>query len=149
VQRGQGRFEPRAVKLGKRADGHIEVLEGVKAGESVVVSANFLIDAESNLKAALGSFGQKTEQPKPAAAVHRAEGRVEAVDRARSTVTLAHGPVPSLNWPAMTMDFKVADPAVLAGLASGQQIRFEISDRAGEWVIVRTEPATGATGAGR
>lgn len=57
VQRGEGQFEPRPVKLGMRADGYIEVLEGVKAGENVVVSANFLIDAESNLKAALGSFG--------------------------------------------------------------------------------------------
>jgi Cu(I)/Ag(I) efflux system membrane fusion protein len=41
-----------------QADGYIEVLDGVKTGESVVVSANFLIDAESNLKAALSSFGQ-------------------------------------------------------------------------------------------
>jgi membrane fusion protein, copper/silver efflux system len=58
VQRGEGAFEPRPVKLGTRTDGYIEVLDGIKAGESVVVSANFLIDAESNLKAALSSFGQ-------------------------------------------------------------------------------------------
>jgi membrane fusion protein, copper/silver efflux system len=58
VQRGEGAFEPRPVKLGMRTDGYIEVLDGIKAGESVVVSANFLIDAESNLKAALSSFGQ-------------------------------------------------------------------------------------------
>ena len=57
VQRGEGAFEPRPVKLGMRTDGYIEVLGGIKAGESVVVSANFLIDAESNLKAALGTFG--------------------------------------------------------------------------------------------
>lgn len=57
VQRGEGQFEPRPVKLGMRADGYVEVLEGVKAGEKVVVSANFLIDAESNLKGALGGFG--------------------------------------------------------------------------------------------
>ncbi|KDP87243.1 hypothetical protein CF70_002680 [Cupriavidus sp. SK-3] len=57
VQREEGKFEPRSVKLGMRADGYIEVLEGVKAGEKVVVSANFLIDAESNLKAAIGGMG--------------------------------------------------------------------------------------------
>jgi Cu(I)/Ag(I) efflux system membrane fusion protein len=57
VRRGEGTFEPRIVKLGMRADGYIEVLEGIEAGENVVVSANFLIDAESNLKTALGSFG--------------------------------------------------------------------------------------------
>ena len=57
VQREEGKFEPRTVKTGMRADGYIEVLEGVKAGENVVVSANFLIDAESNLKAAIGGMG--------------------------------------------------------------------------------------------
>ncbi len=57
VQRGEGRFEPREVRTGMRGDGYVEVLEGLRTGEPVVVSANFLIDAESNLKAALGGFG--------------------------------------------------------------------------------------------
>ena len=57
VQRAEGLFEPREVKLGMRSDGYVEVLQGLSAGENVVVRANFLIDAESNLKAALGSFG--------------------------------------------------------------------------------------------
>ena len=56
VERGEGRFEPRAVKVGLRGDGYVEITEGIKAGDSVVVSANFLIDAESNLKAALSGF---------------------------------------------------------------------------------------------
>ena len=53
IDRGGGRLEPRAVTIGVRGDGFTEVREGVKAGEKVVTSANFLIDAESNLKAAL------------------------------------------------------------------------------------------------
>ena len=57
VRRGEGAFEPRAVKLGRRADGYVEVREGLRDGDNVVVSANFLIDAESNLKAALAGFG--------------------------------------------------------------------------------------------
>jgi Cu(I)/Ag(I) efflux system membrane fusion protein len=56
VDHGDGRFEPRAVTLGDRADGYAAVLDGVQADEKVVVSANFLIDAESNLKAAMSSF---------------------------------------------------------------------------------------------
>jgi Cu(I)/Ag(I) efflux system membrane fusion protein len=56
VDKGQGRFEPRDVKLGHRGGGYIEIREGVTEGELVVVSANFLIDAESNLKAALKGF---------------------------------------------------------------------------------------------
>ena len=57
VQLADGLFEPREVKLGMRSDGYAEVLQGLSEDESVVVRANFLIDAESNLKAALGSFG--------------------------------------------------------------------------------------------
>jgi membrane fusion protein, copper/silver efflux system len=56
IERGEGRYEPRLVKLGARADGVVEVREGLAAGEEVVVSANFLIDAESNLQAALRAF---------------------------------------------------------------------------------------------
>jgi len=58
VAKGEGRFEPREVKLGRRGGGYTEVLEGLKPGEEVVTSATFLIDAESNLKAALQSFSQ-------------------------------------------------------------------------------------------
>ena len=63
VERGEGLFEPRQVKLGLQSDDYAQVLEGVAEGEKVVVSANFLIDAESNLKAALSSFGGQDENP--------------------------------------------------------------------------------------
>jgi membrane fusion protein, copper/silver efflux system len=56
VDRGEGRFEPRSVTLGEHADGYVEIRGGVREGESVVVGANFLIDAESNMKAALRAF---------------------------------------------------------------------------------------------
>jgi membrane fusion protein, copper/silver efflux system len=62
VAKGDGRFEPREVKLGRRGDGFVEVTEGLKQGEEVVISANFLIDAESNLRAALQSFNQPETQ---------------------------------------------------------------------------------------
>jgi Cu(I)/Ag(I) efflux system membrane fusion protein len=61
VAKGEGRFEPRAVKLGSRGDGYIEVKEGLELGEEVVTSATFLIDAESNLRAALQAFGQDSQ----------------------------------------------------------------------------------------
>jgi len=58
VERGEGTYEPRAVKLGARIPGYVQVLDGVKPGERVVTSATFLIDAESNLRAALAAFDQ-------------------------------------------------------------------------------------------
>ncbi|MDB5573597.1 MAG: Secretion protein HlyD precursor [Tardiphaga sp.] len=56
IDKGEGRYEPRQVKLGRRGGGYVEVREGVADGDAVVTSANFLIDAESNLKAALKGF---------------------------------------------------------------------------------------------
>jgi Cu(I)/Ag(I) efflux system membrane fusion protein len=56
VDKGDGRFEPRDVKLGHRGEGYVEIRQGLSDGEPVVVSANFLIDAESNLKAAIKGF---------------------------------------------------------------------------------------------
>ena len=58
VAKGEGRFEPREVKLGRRGEGYTEIISGLELGEEVVTSATFLIDAESNLKAALQAFGQ-------------------------------------------------------------------------------------------
>jgi Cu(I)/Ag(I) efflux system membrane fusion protein len=62
VDKGEGRFEPREVKLGRRGGGYVEVRHGLADGEAVVTSANFLIDAESNLKAALKGFGEAASQ---------------------------------------------------------------------------------------
>jgi multidrug efflux pump subunit AcrA (membrane-fusion protein) len=69
VQHAEGRFEPRFVELGAEGDDYVQVGEGVAEGEKVVISANFLIDAESNLRAALSSFtppGDAAGAPAPA-----------------------------------------------------------------------------------
>lgn len=147
VQRGEGLFEPRDVKLGMRADGYVEVLDGVGVGEPVVVRANFLIDAESNLKAALETFGHgghgaaaKPEASKPAQA-HRGQGTVESVDSQSGSIEINHGPIETLQWPAMRMKFKVRDKAQLAALAAGQSVRFEFMQTEDDYVIERVAPA--------
>lgn len=63
LDKGDGRFEPRLVKLGRRGAGRVEIKEGLAENDKVVVSANFLIDAESNLKAALNGLdsGEKSQ----------------------------------------------------------------------------------------
>ena len=129
-----GRFEPREVTLGLRGDDYVEVKEGVKAGEPVVVAANFLIDSESNIKAALAAM------MKPPPVSHQADGTLDEIDAAGGTVVVTHAPVPSLNWPAMTMEFVPANPSLIAGIAPGTPIRFEFVERKpGEWVITKLE----------
>ena len=137
IQLKEGRFEPREVKLGARSDNYIEVVNGVKDGEQVVVAANFLIDAESNLKAAVAGFGQ----PAVNGTSNRAEGTVEEVDVKAGAITLSHGPVASLKWPAMTMEFKVANESLLKNLKPGSKIAVEFVERKqGEWVITSVTP---------
>ncbi len=57
IDKGSGYFEPREVKVGAKVDNYYEVIKGLKAGERVVTSANFLIDSESKLKEAIGGVG--------------------------------------------------------------------------------------------
>jgi len=63
VQTAPGRFAPRDVRVGARSGDRIEVLSGVAVGEAVVVSANFLIDAESNLRSAMQGMVHGTASP--------------------------------------------------------------------------------------
>ena len=66
IDKGDGRFEPREITSGRRGAGYVEIVKGVTEGEAVVTSANFLIDAESNLKAALKGFAEADEMQRPA-----------------------------------------------------------------------------------
>jgi Cu(I)/Ag(I) efflux system membrane fusion protein len=153
VQLAEGLFEPREVKLGSRGESYVEVTEGIRDGEQVVVAANFLIDAESNLKAAIGGFGHSGHGTAPKASAnanstvgHRGEGKVEAIGPKSGGITIAHGPVESLKWPGMTMEFKVANESLLATLKPGSAVSFEFVERApGEWLITKITPKAGAS----
>jgi Cu(I)/Ag(I) efflux system membrane fusion protein len=153
VQLKEGRFEPREVELGARGENFVEVVKGIREGEQVVVSANFLIDAESNLKAVLGGLGASpgaasgAQGAAPTAVGHKAEGTVESIDLKDGSLTIHHGAIASLKWPPMTMEFKAANPGLLAGLKPGQVVRFEFVERQpGEYVVtaIAAAPPAGA-----
>jgi len=139
VAEGEGRFRPQLVKTGLRSRDHVEILSGLEGDERVVVSANFLIDAESNLQAALASFGEgDTEQ---GLARHETRGAFEDYFADTGTVMLMHEPIPALHWPAMTMEFGLADPTLIEGLAPGTPIRFSFEDRGnGAFVVTDIAP---------
>jgi Cu(I)/Ag(I) efflux system membrane fusion protein len=63
VAKGNGYFEPREIRVGNKADGYYEVIEGLREGERVVRSAAFFVDSESRLKAALESISGGKEEP--------------------------------------------------------------------------------------
>ncbi|MFN6960875.1 MAG: efflux RND transporter periplasmic adaptor subunit [Rhodocyclaceae bacterium] len=136
VQKEEGRFEPREVQLGLRGDDYVEVKAGLREGERVVVAANFLIDSESNLKAALGGMGGMKEK---AAIGHQAVGILDSIE-SDGTVMISHEPVASLGWPKMTMGFMLANSALVDEIQPGTPIAFEFVERKpGEWVITKLE----------
>lgn len=67
--------------------------------------------------------------------VMRAEGTIEALDRERGVVTIAHGPVPALKWPASSMEFQ-ARREQLEGLAVGDEVRIGFQSEGDEAALV-------------
>lgn len=84
-----------------------------------------------------GTHAGPTAEAAPSA---RASGTVRAIDAARGRVTLAHGAVPSLHWPAMTMDF-AATPEQLQGLKVGDRVEFEFHAEGMNARILSIRPA--------
>ena len=137
VDLGEGRFEPRDVKVGARGDEFTVVTSGVKEGEQVVVAAAFLLDSEANLKAALGALTGGSNAGKVS---HSAVGTLDDIDAATGTLLITHEPVPSLNWPTMTMEFKPSNDAIAKAAKPGDPIRFDFLERKpGEWVVTKIE----------
>lgn len=153
VEQGEGRFAPRAVETGRRTGQRVEIRQGLAAGERVVTSANFLIDADARMQAAIAGFATagdghdhaaaqaQHEGMDPALPRHGAEGRVESIDHAGHSIMLFHGPVASLGWPSMTMPFGYQDPALVENLKPGQAIHFEfVEPGPGQWIITAIHP---------
>ncbi|MBA3480034.1 MAG: copper-binding protein [Lautropia sp.] len=67
--------------------------------------------------------------------VHKAAGTVNTIDAKAGIVTLAHGPVKTMNWPAMTMGFKVKDRMLLDKLGDGKKVEVEFVQEDKDYVI--------------
>jgi len=81
--------------------------------------------------------GQKQLAP----STHQGAGKVVAVDRGKLSIKLAHEPIKSLGWPAMTMDFGVSKASLLDGLKADDELRFEMKQLENrKWQIVKIEP---------
>lgn len=129
-----GRYRPAEIQVGRESGDRTEVLAGLSEGERVVASGQFLLDSEASLS---GLQPRPVGTATPAAmpmSLYETTGRVERLE-ARS-VTFSHQPVPALQWPAMTMGFTLADPALARGLKVGDQVRFAF-DQAGSTQTVR------------
>jgi Cu(I)/Ag(I) efflux system membrane fusion protein len=137
VALGEGRFSVHEVMTGMESDDWVEILAGIREGDLVVTSAQFLIDSEASLTGSILRLGTAPDSAarQPAGLVF-GSGKVEAVDAPSRRLRLSHGPIEALAWPSMTMEFDVDPDADLAGIAAGQDIRFALrQEQAGHWVI--------------
>ncbi|MDX2276165.1 MAG: efflux RND transporter periplasmic adaptor subunit [Hyphomonadaceae bacterium] len=122
VAEENGRYVPTEVELGRRAGNAIEVRRGLSEGQRVVASGQFLIDSEASLSGALERLQGAQAPQQSGEGSHQASGRVTAIGD--NTITIAHGPVASIQWPAMTMAFQLQRPDMAHGLSVGHEVRF-------------------------
>jgi len=117
-----GRFRPVDVETGIESGGQTEIKRGLQAGQRVVVSSQFLIDSEASLK---GVEARLNAEPQAAASVpkHAGEAKVESIGR--DAITLSHGPIPSIKWGPMTMDFKLPPSGAPRNVQAGDRVTFE------------------------
>jgi Cu(I)/Ag(I) efflux system membrane fusion protein len=123
-----GRFRPVPVRIRRDSDGRTEVLEGLRSGQRVVVSSQFLIDSEASLR---GIEARLNAAPSAEGPRYRTEARIEDIDA--ELLMLWHPPIAELKWGEMTMGFKPPASGLPKGLAVGDKVRIEFSmDTPGE-----------------
>jgi Cu(I)/Ag(I) efflux system membrane fusion protein len=122
----KGRYRPAEVQTGRDSGDDTEILAGLGEGEKIVASGQFLLDSEASLS---GVEARPIRSPQAAAAkapskpaLYESVGRIEKI--ASDAITLSHEPVPALGWPAMTMTFRLGEPALALGFKTGDRVRF-------------------------
>jgi Cu(I)/Ag(I) efflux system membrane fusion protein len=144
-----GQFRPVEVEVGREREGRIEVLRGVEEGQRVAVSGQFLIDSEASFQ----GVDARMAQAEPAAHAEQQadvlhEGTGKVTELAPGEITLAHGAIPSLDWPPMTMAFKVMQEESVRGLKPGDAVKFRFRQAGDDFVIERIEKAAPASSEG-
>jgi Cu(I)/Ag(I) efflux system membrane fusion protein len=133
VRKDARSFEPRNVQLGADLGDTVEVVQGLAEGEQVVASGQFLVDSEASLRSVTGNLAapalpaaSTTPAPQMVPMVHVGQGKVESVSV--DTITISHGPIATLKWPAMTMGFGKPAPTAFADIQVGDTVRFEFQE---------------------
>ena len=134
-----GSFGAADVTTGGDADGRTAILEGLSEAQSIVISGQFLIDSEASLKSGLSRLDATGERPMDsttpdaAGSTHTAEGTITKLEA--DSITLDHGPVPSLDWPPMVMGFKKPASGMPADLRVGDHVTFSFKQGDGGYQI--------------
>ena len=127
---GDGNFKSVAVTLGPQFGDKVAIVDGVEAGDNIVSSAQFLLDSESSIT----SDFQRMTAVRPTQVW--TQGEVQAVDPKGRILSVAHHPIPEWQWPAMEMDFGVADNVDMTPLAPGQTLHIQMEQEGDKYSII-------------
>lgn len=141
IVRRDGAFLPVEVETGRELDQWTQVISGVQRGDQVVVSGQFLIDSEASLSGVMDRLTAQASRQQAAPPGALASGIVRSMDLQRGRIVIAHGPVPAMNWPPMTMTFVVRNPAMLRGMTRGDRVEFAFRRQGDSFVVERIRKA--------
>ncbi|RKO80797.1 efflux RND transporter periplasmic adaptor subunit [Pectobacterium parmentieri] len=125
---GNGHFTPRHITAGASMGDWVEIIDGLKEGDNVVTSGQFLIDSEASLRSALPQFDAEASTTPTAPAGYQTQGVIKAING--NQITIEHEAVPALNWSPMTMDFTLPSSGLPQGVGVGStvNVQFTIDD---------------------
>ena len=109
----------------------------VRHADASTLNPTIIADAGMNMD----GMNMKEMKMEKTPVTHSGTGTVRKIDAAKGTVTLAHGPIASLNWPAMTMSFKLKDAALAQGIKAGDAVDFELVQSGSDYLVTRLRPS--------
>jgi Cu(I)/Ag(I) efflux system membrane fusion protein len=135
VKDNEDNFYAQEVITGQQMNNWVQIKRGLKKGQSIVVSSQFLIDSESNVQQSL----MRISKAKKASKVSReiiGSGKILAIDKKTKAVTLDHEPIPTINMPSMVMKFPIDTDVSLESLKFGDKVTFMLrKNKEGNYVI--------------
>ena len=155
---GEGKFEARKVTAGIESGNYVEIREGVSEGENIVISGQFLIDSEASMRASLTrmSAPDKVEnsemtdkQSVDDSKIVSGSGIIKVIKADERKLNLQHAAIADLGWPAMTMDFALADDLDISDLSVDDNVMFQLQQRDDRYLITsvhKMEPANVSSG---
>lgn len=125
---GEGKFEARNVKAGIESGNYVEILDGVNEGDNIVTSGQFLIDSEASMRASLTRMSgpESEDMSMTEAKIVSASGVIKSVMEEVHKLNIQHEPIEDLGWPAMTMDFTVAEDVDISEFSDNDHVMFQL-----------------------
>lgn len=132
---GDGRFQPRTVTVGIETGDSVEIRKGLREGERVVVSGQFLIDSEASLKASVMRMSNTASSATETQPGISGKGVIRKLMPEEHKINMFHDPIPAIGWPSMTMDFRFKHGVDVSGLKPEDPVMFDLEKTDDGYVI--------------